>query len=88
MDQWHVTWPHKPETEVRFLLPLLVENFGREIVSSQLRDLWEALDKESIEHGDLGYLDPVSKLFVANSQFLKDQGFCCQNECRHCPYND
>ncbi len=26
-------------------------------------------------------------LMVLTAHFLKKRGFCCANECRHCPYN-
>ncbi|MDA3017825.1 MAG: DUF5522 domain-containing protein [Actinomycetota bacterium] len=33
-----------------------------------------------------GYIDPVNSLFVLTAPWLKDRGFCCENNCRHCPY--
>jgi hypothetical protein len=26
-------------------------------------------------------------LFVLTADYLKRRGFCCQNNCRHCPYS-
>ncbi|MDA3039322.1 MAG: DUF5522 domain-containing protein [Actinomycetota bacterium] len=40
----------------------------------------------AVERGDLGYLDPVSGLFVMTSAALAERGYCCENGCRHCPY--
>lgn len=36
--------------------------------------------------GESGYLDPASGLFVMTAGALVDQGACCGNGCRHCPY--
>ena len=33
-----------------------------------------------------GYLDPTSGLFVMTSKYLADRGWCCNQECRHCPW--
>ena len=33
-----------------------------------------------------GYIDPINSLFVLTSSSLKERGFCCENNCRHCPY--
>ena len=41
---------------------------------------------ESLEAGESGYIDPETGFFVFNAQALADQGKCCANICRHCPY--
>ena len=33
-----------------------------------------------------GYIDPISSLFVITAATLKARGYCCTNNCRHCPY--
>jgi hypothetical protein len=33
-----------------------------------------------------GYTDPETGYFVFNAKTLADQGKCCANECRHCPF--
>ena len=33
-----------------------------------------------------GYRDPCTGNYVFTSTSLKNQGFCCQNKCRHCPW--
>ena len=38
------------------------------------------------EHGEFGYLDPRTGLFVMTATFHLDRGQCCHNGCRHCPY--
>jgi len=27
-------------------------------------------------------------LFVFTEHFLRKRGYCCENDCRHCPYSD
>jgi hypothetical protein len=34
------------------------------------------------------YIDPQSGLLVMTAKYLTDRGFCCSNNCRHCPYRD
>lgn len=32
------------------------------------------------------YIDPETGLQVLTSYYLRSRGFCCTNNCRHCPY--
>ncbi len=32
------------------------------------------------------YEDPKTGFSVMTEPFLKAKGFCCKNDCRHCPY--
>ena len=41
---------------------------------------------QSLELGEPGYLDPATGFFVFNAKSLGDEGKCCANICRHCPY--
>jgi hypothetical protein len=41
---------------------------------------------QSLELGEPGYIDPETGLFVFNAKSLADEGKCCANICRHCPY--
>ncbi|MEI8023575.1 MAG: DUF5522 domain-containing protein [Actinomycetota bacterium] len=41
---------------------------------------------EAMARGSDGYIDPISSLFVITAATLKARGFCCVNNCRHCPY--
>jgi hypothetical protein len=41
---------------------------------------------QSLEQGEPGYLDPETGFFVFNAKSLADEGKCCTNICRHCPY--
>ena len=44
--------------------------------------------REALEHGEDGYIDPQTGLFVMTSAYLLAQGICCGSGCRHCPYED
>jgi hypothetical protein len=33
-----------------------------------------------------GYTDPATGFFVFNAKKLADEGKCCANACRHCPF--
>ena len=37
--------------------------------------------------GDAGYLDPKSGLLVQTARTLWDLGACCEQRCRHCPFD-
>ena len=34
------------------------------------------------------YIDPDTGLLVMTAKYLRERGYCCDNKCRHCPYND
>ena len=40
----------------------------------------------AIANGERGYHDPITGNFTFTAASLKEQGFCCQNNCRHCPW--
>lgn len=40
----------------------------------------------AMAHGEDGYLDPRSGLFVMTAAYLAGRGTCCSSGCRHCPY--
>jgi hypothetical protein len=37
-------------------------------------------------NGKKGYRDPYTGNYTFTSTSLKNQGFCCENKCRHCPW--
>jgi len=37
--------------------------------------------------GGLWYRDPDTGYIVLTSRFLRERGYCCSNNCRHCPYS-
>jgi hypothetical protein len=41
---------------------------------------------KSLDLNEPGYLDPETGFFVFNAKSLAEQGKCCANICRHCPY--
>ena len=40
----------------------------------------------AVSEGLTEYKDPKTGFSVMTEPFLKTKGFCCKNECRHCPY--
>lgn len=44
------------------------------------------LHAHACERGAAGYLDPVTGLYVLSSSYLRRQGRCCAQGCRHCPW--
>lgn len=45
-----------------------------------------AAHADAIACGEPGYTDPATGLFVMTAQYLIDRGYCCEQGCRHCPY--
>ena len=50
-------------------------------------DISEA-HRRAVEAGRDHYTDPSTGLFVMTSLFLTRRGYCCKNDCRHCPYGE
>ena len=46
-----------------------------------------ALHDAAVDADEPGYIDPASGLFVLTAAYLADRGFCCEQGCRHCPYD-
>ena len=40
----------------------------------------------AVSDGLTEYKDPKPGFSVMTEPFLKAKGFCCKNDCRHCPY--
>ena len=40
----------------------------------------------AVANGKKGYCDPITGNYTFTAASLKEQGFCCQNKCRHCPW--
>jgi len=57
------------------------------VVAVELSAEVVALHDAAVDAGDAGYIDPISGLFVLTAAYLADRGFCCDQGCRHCPYN-
>jgi hypothetical protein len=41
---------------------------------------------EAIARGEPGYLDPDTGLFVMTAAHHQKRGYCCNSNCRHCPF--
>ena len=50
------------------------------------RDRILAAHRAALARGDVGYTDPATGLFVLTAATLRDNGRCCDQGCRHCPY--
>ena len=46
----------------------------------------EELHREAMRHGSSTYIDPETGFQVFTELTHLKRGFCCGNECRHCPY--
>lgn len=44
--------------------------------------------READEAGDSCYRDPGTGLWVLTASYLEERGYCCHNDCRHCPYDE
>ena len=42
----------------------------------------------AIDHGEDGYIDPETGLYVFTAAYHAARGTCCASGCRHCPYVD
>lgn len=40
----------------------------------------------AISADQLGYIDPITGLFVMTAVYLQSRGWCCDRGCRHCPF--
>ena len=53
------------------------------------RPMYEKIIAEhdaAVSAGLTEYKDPKTGFSVMTEPFLKAKGFCCKNDCRHCPY--
>ncbi|MCE2736263.1 MAG: DUF5522 domain-containing protein [Acidimicrobiaceae bacterium] len=48
----------------------------------------QAAHDRAVAAGSDFYTDPHTGLMVMTSLYLTRRGYCCKNECRHCPYGD
>jgi hypothetical protein len=46
----------------------------------------QRLHSEACEKGRKVYRDPQTRVRVCTAAFLLSRGFCCNLECRHCPF--
>ncbi len=45
-----------------------------------------AAHRAAVEAAQPGYVDPATGLFVITAAEHVRRGYCCANDCRHCPY--
>jgi hypothetical protein len=57
-------------------------------VRPELSDEVVAAHDAAVAEDEPGYIDPASGLFVLTAAYLADRGTCCDQGCRHCPYNE
>lgn len=44
--------------------------------------------QHAVDKGLDFYTDPSTGLMVMTALYLTNRGYCCKNECRHCPYGE
>ncbi|HEX7165813.1 MAG TPA: DUF5522 domain-containing protein [Acidimicrobiales bacterium] len=49
-------------------------------------DRVQAAHDAAVADGQDGYIDPDSGLFVFTAAYLAERGYCCAEDCRHCPF--
>jgi len=62
--------------------PARLDPFGRDAEEILRRH------RRSVDAGADAYRDPATGFFVFTAAYLSNRGYCCDNECRHCPYLD
>ncbi|MFM1865356.1 MAG: hypothetical protein RL677_1136 [Actinomycetota bacterium] len=76
-------------TEARKTLanrPLTEPSAKRLKIDDPFREQILQLHAEAIQAGLDEYKDPKSGFQVLTAKFHADRGFCCDQLCRHCPY--
>lgn len=53
-----------------------------------LSALIAARHQRACDAGLSSYLDPVTGYSVLTARYLAERGTCCDQGCRHCPYDD
>lgn len=48
----------------------------------------KAAHDRAVANGFEFYTDPDTGLMVMTELYLVNRGYCCKNDCRHCPYDD
>ncbi len=54
---------------------------------SSLPDYIHKLHKKAMNDRLDYYIDPDTGYQVMTAQYLWQRGWCCNSDCRHCPYN-
>ncbi|ORZ33978.1 hypothetical protein BCR44DRAFT_37294 [Catenaria anguillulae PL171] len=48
---------------------------------------WQKVHDEAIMKGQDSYIDPATGYMVMTSLSHSKRGYCCGNNCRHCPFD-
>ncbi|RHZ50115.1 hypothetical protein Glove_505g13 [Diversispora epigaea] len=48
---------------------------------------WTEVHKKAIQNNEKTYIDPETSYLVMTELYHKERGYCCGNNCRHCPYD-
>ena len=43
---------------------------------------------DGFQQGRDWYSDPVTGLLVMTEHYLRQRGWCCRKDCRHCPWDN
>lgn len=91
-------WLHEPGSEQTYALVLMSKNVRKlpreldvphpERLSCDHPNFDEIMLRHSISMAleNPGYTDPETGYFVFNAKTLAEEGKCCANMCRHCPF--
>lgn len=66
--------------------PLSEPSEKRVKVDDSFREQILSLHQNAMASGIDEYLDPKSGFQVLTAKFHASRGFCCDQQCRHCPY--
>lgn len=66
--------------------PLTEPSLKRLKIDDPFREQILKLHEAAIAAGQDEYKDPKSGFQVLTAKFHADRGFCCDQMCRHCPY--
>ncbi|CAG8473256.1 hypothetical protein C2G38_476224 [Gigaspora rosea] len=48
---------------------------------------WAEAHRIAVQNNQNTYTDPETSYIVMTELFHKQRGYCCGNNCRHCPYD-
>ncbi|CAG8622532.1 23334_t:CDS:2 [Dentiscutata erythropus] len=53
---------------------------------SESKPPWAEAHRIAVQNNQTTYTDPETSYIVMTELFHKQRGYCCGNNCRHCPY--
>ncbi|MBW8825489.1 MAG: hypothetical protein JF603_03930 [Acidobacteria bacterium] len=66
----------------------MAQSLSRARTVIRVEPVVERAHAAAAERGDDTYVDPATGFDVFTAAFLLTRGHCCDNRCRHCPYDD